>query len=603
MQGYLAGVSEGTRVLLILSVILFAGFIMTRLTNTLNLPKVSGYIMAGILIGPCGLNLIPVEIIGHMGFVSDLALAFIAFGVGKFFKKEVLLKTGSRIIIITLFEALLAGVLVTLFCVGVFKMEWNFALILGAIATATAPASTMMTINQYKAKGEFVNTLLQIVALDDVVCLLAFSIVAGIAGRTGNEELTMSTVLMPVVYNILALGLGFFCGYFLSRLLIPARSKDNRLILAIAMLLGISGICASLDISPLLSCMIFGASYINLTSDKKLYRQINNFTPPVMSIFFIMSGMNLDLSALTTVGTVGLAYFIVRIIGKYLGTYISCLITGTSREIRNYMGLALIPQAGVAIGLAFLGQRLLPEEMGKLLLTIILSSSVLYEMVGPVCAKMSLFLSGSITTDKMKEVAKEREEEIHEENLIASENEEHEEDDGSWDDGSENESEDGSDDEVENESEDERDGERDTDGKLESDVNESGEMEEEDGNCNGEGRSSKDGIECSSKKSSKRKKEYGEEDNSKADLHKMTDQPNGDSNGKKAGNGKGRKNTETRKKKEMSDEELLQHELLEQIKELEAGVEDQEEDYDIEREIEPEKEKAARKGKARKKKK
>ena len=599
MQGYLAGVSEGTRVLLILSVILFAGFIMTRLTNTLNLPKVSGYIMAGILIGPCGLNLIPVEIIGHMGFVSDLALAFIAFGVGKFFKKEVLLKTGSRIIIITLFEALLAGVLVTLFCVGVFKMEWNFALILGAIATATAPASTMMTINQYKAKGEFVNTLLQIVALDDVVCLLAFSIVAGIAGRTGNEELTMSTVLMPVVYNILALGLGFFCGYFLSRLLIPARSKDNRLILAIAMLLGISGICASLDISPLLSCMIFGASYINLTSDKKLYRQINNFTPPVMSIFFIMSGMNLDLSALTTVGTVGLAYFIVRIIGKYLGTYISCLITGTSREIRNYMGLALIPQAGVAIGLAFLGQRLLPEEMGKLLLTIILSSSVLYEMVGPVCAKMSLFLSGSITTEKMKEVAKEREDEIHEENLIASENEEHEEDDGSWGDGSEDESENGSDDGSENES----DGERDTNGKLESDVNESGEMEEKDGNCNGEGRSSKDGIECSSKKSPKRKKEYGEEDNSKAGLHKMTDQPSGDSNGKKAGNGKGRKNTETRKKKEMSDEELLQHELLEQIKELEAGVEDQEEDYDIEREIEPEKEKATRKGKARKKKK
>ena len=591
MQGYLAGVSEGTRVLLILSVILFAGFIMTRLTNTLNLPKVSGYIMAGILIGPCGLNLIPVEIIGHMGFVSDLALAFIAFGVGKFFKKEVLLKTGSRIIIITLFEALLAGVLVTLFCVGVFKMEWNFALILGAIATATAPASTMMTINQYKAKGEFVNTLLQIVALDDVVCLLAFSIVAGIAGRTGNEELTMSTVLMPVVYNILALGLGFFCGYFLSRLLIPARSKDNRLILAIAMLLGISGICASLDISPLLSCMIFGASYINLTSDKKLYRQINNFTPPVMSIFFIMSGMNLDLSALTTVGTVGLAYFIVRIIGKYLGTYISCIITGTSREIRNYMGLALIPQAGVAIGLAFLGQRLLPEEMGKLLLTIILSSSVLYEMVGPVCAKMSLFLSGSITTEKMKEVAKEREDEIHEENLTASENEEHEEDDGSWEDGSED------------ESEDESDGERDTVGKLESDVNESGEMEEEDGNCNGDGRSSKDGIECSSKKSPKRKKEYGEEDNSKADLHKMTDQPSGDSNGKKTGNGKGRKNTETRKKKEMSDEELLQHELLEQIKELEAGVEDQEEDYDIEREIEPEKEKAPRKGKARKKKK
>ena len=135
--------------LLVLSIILFAGFVMTRLTNTLNLPKVSGYILAGILIGPCGLDLIPVEIIGHMGFDSDLALAFIAFGVGKFFKREVLLRTGKKIIIITVFEALTAGVLVTLAVKVLFSLDWDFALILGAIATATAPASTMMTINQY----------------------------------------------------------------------------------------------------------------------------------------------------------------------------------------------------------------------------------------------------------------------------------------------------------------------------------------------------------------------------------------------------------------------------------------------------------------------
>lgn len=404
MQEYLMGVTEGTAVLLALSVILFGGFIMTRLTNTLNLPKVSGYILAGILIGPCGLNMIPREMIGHMGFVSDLALAFIAFGVGKFFKKEVLLRTGSRVIIITLLEALTAGVLVTVFTKLVFRLDWNFALILGAIATATAPASTMMTINQYKAKGEFVDTLLQIVALDDVVCLMAFSIVAAIAGNEGGEAVTAASVLMPVIYNVLALVLGFFCGYFLSRLLIPSRSRDNRLILAIAMLLGISGICASLDISPLLSCMVFGAAYINLTMDKKLYRQINNFTPPVMSVFFIVSGMNLDLAALATVGAIGVSYFTIRIIGKYLGTYVGCMITGTERQIRNYMGLALIPQAGVAIGLAFLGERLLPGPKGKLLLTIILSSSVLYEMVGPVSAKIALFMSGCISTDKIKKV-------------------------------------------------------------------------------------------------------------------------------------------------------------------------------------------------------
>ncbi len=400
MLAFFAQLNPETRILMVLSLILFSGFIMTRLTNTLNLPKVSGYIMAGVLIGPCGLNFVPKDIITGMGFVSDLALAFIAFGVGKFFKREVLMKTGKKIIIITISEALAAGVLVTLALKVMFSLDWGFALVLGAIATATAPASTMMTINQYKAKGEFVNALLQIVALDDVVCLLSFSVVSAIINGRAAGSLSAQDVMIPVAYNVMAIGLGIFCGYFLSRLLIPARSKDNRLILAIAMLLGLSGLCAAVDISPLLSCMIFGAIYINLTRDKKLFRQINNFTPPVMSIFFIVSGMNLDVKALETVGAIGVSYFFIRIIGKFLGTYISSMLMNTSKEIRNYMGFALIPQAGVAIGLAFLGQRMLPPETGNLLLTIILSSSVLYEMVGPVSAKAALFLSGSIPYDK-----------------------------------------------------------------------------------------------------------------------------------------------------------------------------------------------------------
>lgn len=410
MQNFLAQLGEGTEILMILSIILFAGFIMTRLTNTLNLPKVSGYILAGILIGPCCLNYISKDMIGHMGFISDLALAFIAFGVGKFFKKEVLLRTGKKIIIITLFEALTAGILVTLFVKLVFGLEWEFSLLLGAIATATAPASTMMTINQYKAKGEFVDTLLQIVALDDVVCLLAFSIVSAIASGKAAGGASIDDIVLPLMYNLFAILLGFFCGYFLSRLLIPTRSKDNRLILVIAMLLGISGICAAVNISPLLSCMVFGAAYINLTEDKKLFRQINNFTPPIMSIFFIVSGMNLDLYALRTVGIIGISYFAVRIIGKYAGTYVSCLVTDTSPGIRNYMGLALIPQAGVAIGLAFLGQRMLPKETGSLMLAIILYSSVLYEMIGPVCAKLAFVFSGCIPSEHLLKTDSDQEE-------------------------------------------------------------------------------------------------------------------------------------------------------------------------------------------------
>lgn len=408
---FIQQLNQETKILLVLSIILFSGFIMTRLTNTLNMPKVSGYILAGILIGPCCLDFIPHDMISSMGFISDIALAFIAFGVGKFFKKEVIMKTGKRIIVITFSEALAAGILVTLLLKMLFGLDWGFALILGAIATATAPASTMMTINQYKAKGEFVNTLLQIVALDDVVCLLAFSIVSAVINGSASGTLSVSDIVIPIVYNFIFIAVGVFCGYFLSRLLIPARSRDNRLILAIAMLLGISGLCAIVDVSPLLSCMVFGAVYINLTRDKKLFRQINNFTPPVMSVFFIVSGMNLDLTALTTVGAIGVAYFLIRIAGKYLGTYLSCQLMGTSREIRNYMGLALIPQAGVAIGLAFLGQRILPSETGDLMLAIILSSSVLYEMIGPVSAKAALFLSGSIQGKKLEDMIEMQEEE------------------------------------------------------------------------------------------------------------------------------------------------------------------------------------------------
>ncbi len=283
-------------------------------------------------------------------------------------------------------------------------LDWMLSLILGAIAMATAPASTMMTINQYKAKGEFVNVLLQVVALDDVVCLLGFSAVMVIANSSG--KLSAIEVILPIFLNIAAMFMGFVCGFILTKLLTPARSKDNRLILALAMLLTISGICAIFDVSPLLSCMVFGATYINLTKDKNLFKQVNNFIPPIMSIFFIVSGMSLDLKVLSTVGSVGVCYFFLRIVGKYLGAYLGCIFVGTSNEIRDYLGIALIPQAGVAIGLAFLGQRILKPELGSVMLTIILSSSVLYEIIGPASAKLAHFWSGAIPKGQKIETEK-----------------------------------------------------------------------------------------------------------------------------------------------------------------------------------------------------
>lgn len=400
---------DTTTILLTISIILLVGFLMTRVTKPAKLPNVTGYILAGILIGPHVLNVIPQPMIENMGFVSDIALAFIAFGIGRFFKKEAFMETGYGVFIITIMESLLAGVLVTVSMRYIFGLEWDFSILLGAIATATAPASTMATIRQYRARGNFVNTLLQVVAFDDAVCLIAFSIATAFISTNASGDLSFLSIFLPIFYNIIALVIGFLSGFILTKIVTPTRSEDNRLILTIALLLGLAGFCAALEISPLLSCMLFGTTYINLTKDKDLYKQIERFAPPILSMFFVVSGMNLDLSAFGTLGIIGVVYFFIRIVGKYVGAYSGAVMAKASPEIRKYLGLALVPQAGVAIGLAFLGKRLLPPTEGDMLLTIILSSSVLYELVGPISAKMALVYSGSISKDKLKSKGKKKE--------------------------------------------------------------------------------------------------------------------------------------------------------------------------------------------------
>ncbi len=393
--------NETTLILLSLASILLAGFLMTRLTKLVKLPNVTGYILAGVVIGPYVLNWIPRDMVDSMGFVSDIALAFIAFSAGRFLKKEAFQETGLGILVITLFESLLAGILITVSMRFIFHLDWDFSLLLGAIAMATAPASTMATIRQYHARGSFVNTLLQVVAIDDAVCLIAFSIAVAIINTDAVTRMAPSEIIWPIVYNLIALAIGFLSGTLLSKLMTPRRSEDNRLILTIALLLGIAGLCAAFDISPLLSCMLYGTTYINRTKDKLLYQQVERFTPPVLSMFFVISGMNLDLSTFRTLGIIGAAYFLIRIIGKYAGAYLGCWLTQTSRAIRTYLGFALVPQAGVAIGLAFLGKRMLPDVAGNMLLTIILSSSVLYELVGPPSAKFALVRSGAIKPERL----------------------------------------------------------------------------------------------------------------------------------------------------------------------------------------------------------
>ena len=404
-----------TAAMVSVAVMMLFGFGFTRITKLLKLPNVTGYVLAGIAIGPYCLDLIPSSVIEGTDFLSDIALAFIAFGVGEFFRISTLRRCGGKTVIITMFEAIAASAAVfavTHFALG---LDLGFSLVLAALASATAPASTMMTIRQTRAEGEFVDVLLQVVAYDDGVSLVAYAAAIAVVGAIGTAgSVSVSSVVLPVLYNIGALLLGAAFG-FLLKILLNHRSTDNRLIVTVAVLFTFCGICAVVGTSPLLGCMAMGATYINLTNDNKLFKQLNYFSPPVLLLFFVRSGANFNLAALfdasTLVGAVPLAlvsavYFVTRIAGKYAGAFAGCAVAKTQKETRNYLGFALVPQAGVAIGLAAIGARTLGGTLGTALNTVILASSVLYELIGPACAKFALYKSGSIPKKPDKNVEK-----------------------------------------------------------------------------------------------------------------------------------------------------------------------------------------------------
>ena len=398
------GTSGAAGIIICVALMLFTGYGLTRITKHLRLPKVTAYITAGILLGPYCLNLIPREMIDGMDFIADIALAFIAFSTGEFFRLDALRKNGVKVVVITLLESLLASVFVFFITFFVLKVDLTFSVILAALASATAPASTMMTIRQTGAKGDFVNTLLQVVALDDMVGLAAYSVAISIAVAVMSGSFSTVQVVKPLALNLGVFLLGGLFGVFMKLLMPKKRSTDNRLIISVATLFAFCGVCALLDVSPLLGCMSMGTVYINITDDDKIFKQLNYFAPPILLLFFVRSGLNFQLSALvdtksaigrTPLLLVGILYFLFRVLGKYLGAFLGCMAAGKPKKVRNYLGLALIPQAGVAIGLAALGARTLGGEAGSALETVILASSVLYELVGPACAKLSLYLSGS----------------------------------------------------------------------------------------------------------------------------------------------------------------------------------------------------------------
>lgn len=381
------------------AIIILSGMIMARLVSKFKLPHVTGYLLAGVLIGPSILNLVPKEAGDSLTIISEAALGFIAYSIGSEMNFKNLKKVGKSLITITIFEALIPAILVTLTMIYVFKQPLAFSIVIGAIASATAPAATIMVIKQYKAKGKIVDTLLPVVAMDDGVAIISFGIAFSIAKslmKSGGSFSIIQAILIPLWEIILALGVGLAVGVVLCYLIPKIKGEDELLSAVIVSVFISIGFSQLLNISTLLVCMMIGITVSNLVhNSKRALNVINRITPPIFIAFFTLSGIDLNLGALKYAGLMGIAYVVVRSIGKILGAYMGARITNSNNTVQKYLGLTLLPQAGVAIGLSMIAQTVMPT-MGSTIRTIILASTVIYELLGPYIAKTALIKAGEI---------------------------------------------------------------------------------------------------------------------------------------------------------------------------------------------------------------
>lgn len=384
-------------ILLSLSLSMIIALLMTRVMKKISLPNVTGYLIAGLIAGPYCLKLYNSGNIDTLSIITNVALGFIAFSIGGEFKLSSLKQLGAKIFVITVFEAVGASVLVITVLV-LFKFPLTLALVLGAIASATAPAATLMVVRQYKAQGPVTSTLLPVVAIDDAVCLMLFSILSSVAKSLESEGgfNLYQTILKPIIEIVLSLVIGFVLGIILSIGTKFFKSRANRISLVVtAVFLGV-GISDRFGLSSLLLCMAIGAALANYSAvSDPVMDGSERWTPPLFMLFFVISGAQFNFSVLKTVGAVGIIYILMRSFGKYFGAMLGCKIAGTEKTVRKYLGITLLPQAGVAIGMAQLSLTVVPEY-GEQIRAVVLCATLVYELVGPLLTKLALQKAGEI---------------------------------------------------------------------------------------------------------------------------------------------------------------------------------------------------------------
>lgn len=400
-------------ILLVICIALVAGLLMTRLMKVIGLPNVTGYLIIGIILGPCCFKIInQTDLDGVFNIITEVALAFIAFSIGVEFKISSFKRIGKNIFVITLTQALTTtllvdAVLITL-ALTTDLIPLPVAICLGAIATATAPAATLMVVRQYKAHGPVTETLLPVVALDDAVGLMVFSVSIALAEvfASGTPITFTAIVLEPLLEIVLSLAIGAALGFILSLSTKIFKSRANRLAACIAVVFAGCGITMieGLSLSSLLVCMMIGAIYCNFFKESDvIMEQCDRWTTPLFILFFIISGASLDIFNIIHVGVIGIVYVLVRALGKYTGAMWGAAVVKAPPTVTKYLGFTLLPQAGVAIGMAAICARTLPAELASAITTVVLCATLIYELVGPIVTKLALSAAEEIEKKPKKQ--------------------------------------------------------------------------------------------------------------------------------------------------------------------------------------------------------
>lgn len=397
--------------LLKICIVMIVGIVGGKIANIFKLPNVSGYLVAGLFLGPSFFKFVSAGDTETLSIISELALAIIAFSIGSEFIIKDMRKLGKSIVIITLAEVVFAIGAVFFIMFFVFKQSFAFSIVIGAMSAATAPAATLLVMRQYNAHGPVTRTILPVVALDDVFGIIAFGIAMSLAKLSiSTEAFSLSQMIIdPMVEIGGSIVLGFILGLILTAVSKRSKGRDELQVASLAAIGIATGLSTILALSPLLTCIMMGTTLVNMMQNSnRVFESVNDFASPVYVLFFTLAGASLDLSIFVQIGMMGVAYVIARASGKMFGAWVGAKSVNADPMVTKYLGLGLLPQGGISIGLLVLVRQQLPQY-AMAISSIIMFSVLIYEVSGPIFAKIAIEKAGEIDgLEKEKKSVKER---------------------------------------------------------------------------------------------------------------------------------------------------------------------------------------------------